>query len=404
MPTYLYKARDAAGRRVKGTMDAPSKDALAGKLHNLGYLATEVVEALPGLRLEGLLDRFKRIATEDLILFNVQLSNMINAGIPLLTALNTLSRQIEHRRLKEAVGNVARNVEAGESFSEALSKHLRIFSKLFVSMVRAGEASGRLDRILARFAQFIEQQAELKQKVRSALFYPTILLAAGIGVTLYIVTAVIPQFVEIFVKTGIPLPLPTVILYRVGTALKRFWDLLILGGLALWLGTGYYASTEGGRFRVDRIKLGLPLFGTLFRKAAISRFARTLGTLVASGVPLLQSLDIVREVIGNEVLARIIGSTRTAVEKGEPISESIRVSEEFPPDVVQMIAVGEETGKLDEMLNKVSDFYDISLGYTVKRLTTLLEPILLVIMGCLIGFIMASLLLPMLDMIKILRR
>jgi len=231
-----------------------------------------------------------------------------------------------------------------------------------------------------------------------------ILLLAGVGVTLFIVTFIIPQFAEIFMKTGIRLPLPTLLLYQIGTMLKRFWHSWILLIAVAWVGTSLYANTAAGRLRLDGLKLGLPLLGPLHRKGAISRLARTLGMLVGSGVPLLQSLDLVREVTGNEVLGRVIGNVRSAVEKGEKVSEPLRVSGEFPADVIQMIAVGEETGNLEEMLHKIADFYDRSVNYAVKKLTTLLEPLLLVILGSLIGFIMASMLLPIFDMIAILRR
>lgn len=403
MPTYNYKARDATGKPVKGAMEAATKEELIDKLHKMGYMTTQVAEALPGVRIESIFEKLKRISTEDMIMFHVQLSNMINAGIPIVGSLDTLTRQLENKRLKDIAGSVLRNIESGDSFSEALARHPRVFSKLFVNMVKSGEASGKLDNVLMRFAEFTERQADLSQKIRGALFYPTILLFAGIAVILFIVTFIIPQFASIFIKTGIKLPMPTLILYKIGIAIKHFWFLILMCIISVWLGIRYYMGTDGGRLYFDRFKLRLPIFGSLFRKAAISRFARTLGTLAASGVPILQSLDIVREVVGNEVLGRAIANTRSAVERGEKIAEPLRISEEFPPDTVQMILVGEESGNLDGMLNKISDFYDMSLSYTIKKLTTILEPLFLVIMGCMVGFIMASMLLPMFDMIKVLR-
>lgn len=403
MPTYTYKARDTGGKRVTGTMEAVSKTELADKLHRMGYLTTQVAESLPGIRIDSIWEPFRGISTEDMIIFNVQLSNLINAGIPLLASLGTLSKQVENKRLRGIVGEISRSLEAGGSFSEALTPYPRVFSKLFISMVRAGEASGKLDTILTRLAVFAEQEADLKQKIRGALLYPTILLAAGIAVSLYIVTVLIPQFAEIFLRVGLQLPWPTLLLYRVGTALKQFWQALILGLLAFWVGFGYYAATRKGKLQVDQLKLKLPIMGSLFQKAAISRFARTFGMLIESGVPILTSLEMMRDVVGNEVLARIIDNVRVAVEKGEKITESLKVSEGFPADAVQMISVGEETGNLDLLLNKIADFYDRSLGYTIRKLTTVLEPLLLGMMGCLVGFIMASMLLPIFDMVKILR-
>lgn len=404
MPTYIYKARDSVGKAVKGRMEALTREELAERLHKLGYLATEVVEAFPEVRFDSLFEGIQRISAESMVIFNVQLSNLLNAGIPLLASLGTMRDQAENKRLKKAVEEVSRSVEAGESFSEALARHPRIFSRLFVSMVRAGEASGKLDTVLTRLAVLTEQEADLKQKIRGALFYPAILLAAGLLVTLYMVTFLIPQFAEIFLKAGISLPLPTQILYQIGTGLQHYGLSLILFLVLCGVALVFYVGTARGRIQWDGLKLKGPLLGPLFRKAAISRFARSLGMLVESGVPILQSLGIIREIIGNEVLGRVIESVRAAVEKGEKISESLKISREFPSDVVQMIAVGEETGGLDQMLGKVADFYDRSIGYTVQKLTTVLEPLLLGILGCLVGFMMASMLLPIFDMMKILRQ
>ena len=404
MPAYVYKARDTAGKRVSGTMAAGTQEELVAKLHRMGYMTTQVKEAPLGIPIASALDRWQGVGTEDMILFNVQLANLINAGISLLASLDTLSRQIENKRLKEAIADVSRGVQAGENFSGALERHPAIFSKLFISMIKVAEASGKLDQVLIRFAAFSEHQADLRQKIQGAFFYPLILLAACLGVSLFIVTTVIPQFAVIFMKAGIALPLPTLILYHAGRAIQQFWLSIILFLLLAVLGIQTYAGTKGGKFQIDRLSLSLPLFGSLFRKAAISRFGRTLATLLSSGVPILQSLEIVREVIGNEVLARVLSQVHEAVEKGEGISETLKISSEFPPDAVQLIEVGEETGKLDEMLGKVSDFYDRSLEYSLKKLTTILEPLLLVMMGTLIGLIMASMLLPIFDMMKVLRR
>lgn len=403
MPTYLYKARDVSGKLVRGTIDAVSGDEVVDKLRNMGYMATYVGEARPGMRIEPLYDRLRRISAEEMVMFYLQLSNMINAGIPIMTGLDALHRQIGNRRLRDAVGNISRDIEAGDSLSEALAKYPRTFPGLFVSMVKAGEASGKLDTVLARYAEFFESQEDLKQKIQGALFYPMILLAAGLGVMFFIVTFVIPQFAEIFMKTGVKLPLVTLILYKVGILIKHFWYAALLAAILCWLGVKFYAQTERGRLVIDKVKLRLPVFGPLLRKAAISRFARTLGTLTGSGVPILQSLDITKDVIGNEVLARVIGNVRSAVERGEKIAGPLKISEEFPQDAVQMISAGEESGTLDQMLDKISDFYDMSLGYSIKKLTTIIEPIFLAVMGCMVGFIMASMLLPIFDMIKLLR-
>ncbi|MEE8360492.1 MAG: type II secretion system F family protein [Candidatus Omnitrophota bacterium] len=402
MPTYNYKARDASGSAVKGSMEAASKNEVVDKLHKTGYMATHVAQSISGINLEQFFQNLKAVSTDEMILFNIQLSNMIEAGISILSSLDTLSNQIQNKRLREAIGGVRRSIEAGDNFSSSLKNYPGIFSGLFINMVKAGEASGKLDKVLAKYAEFYERQADLKEKIRGALFYPVILLIAGIVVTLFIVTFVIPQFAEIFMKSGIRLPMATLILYKIGLAIKAYWYVGVIAVAVLCLAFKSYSNTVAGRLKIDRIKLALPIIGPLYRKVSIARFARTLGTLVESGVSILESLDIVRDVVGNEVLANTISQVRITVERGEHIADHLKISKEFPPDTVQMIAIGEESGSLDKMLNKISEFYDMSLGYAIKRLTALIEPIFLVIMGSLIGFIMASMLLPIFDMIKIL--
>lgn len=404
MPTYTYKARDTTGKPLKGAMEAVTKEELIDKLRKMGYMTTQVSEALPGIKRETIFDKLKGISTQELIVFYLQLSNMLNAGINILSSLKTLANQIENKRLKKIIGDVSKSIEAGESFSTALSKYPKVFPFVFISMVKAGEASGKLEMVLSRFVQFTEHQADLRQKIRESLFYPLILLSCGIAVTLFIVTFIIPKFTEIFLKAGINLPLPTLILSYIGMAIKQFWYLIILLIILCCIAIKYYIKTGPGRFNLDRLKLNLPIIGSLYRKAAISRFSRTLATLVATGVPILKSLAITEDVIANVVLGHLIRNVRIAVEKGEKISESLKISEEFPQDTVQMISVGEETGDLAGMLNKISDFYDMSLGYSIKKMVTVIEPLLLVIMGGMVGFIMASMLLPMFDMIKILHR
>lgn len=399
MALYAYRARDGAGKIVKGTMEAATKTELIDKLQKMGYMTTNVKET-SGKEIVSIFDRFQRIRSDDMLMFYIQLSNMISAGITILMSLSTLAKQTENKILKQAIGSVSRQVESGSSLSQAFAVQPRIFSKLFVNMIRAGEASGNLDAVLMRYATFFENQEDLKQKIKGALFYPIILLCAGITVTLFIVTFVIPQFAEIYLKAGIALPLPTLIVYSAGKALKSFWYLIIVGAITAVVGIKFYSSTEKGQLLFDRMKLNLPIIGPLYRKIAMARFSRTLATLLGSGVPILQSLDIVKEIAGNVVLAGAIANIGGYVEKGERMSEPMRISGEFPPDIVQMVSVGEETGNIDGMLNKTADFYDMTVGYAVKKLTTVIEPLFLVILGVMVGFIMASMLMPIFDMVK----
>jgi type IV pilus assembly protein PilC len=271
-------------------------------------------------------------------------------------------------------------------------------------MIEVGEESGKLDTTLMRYANFFEQQEDLRQRIKGALFYPAILLCTGIAVTLFVVTFIIPQFAQIYLKAGIRLPIPTLIVYKIGMGIKYYWYLLITLFAVILFSTRYYFKTKIGKLLIDRLKLRLPIVGSLYRKVVISRFSRTLATLLGSGVPILRSLDITKEVMGNSILAGIIANVYESVKKGEDIAEPLKISGEFPADVVQMISVGEETGSLVEMLNKIADLYDMSISYALKKLTTVIEPIFLVILGGVIGLIMTSMLLPIFDMLKILRR
>jgi type IV pilus assembly protein PilC len=370
----------------------------------MGYAPVKITEVFAGLKLEQLEWNLRRIKTQDIVMFNIQLANMLDAGLSVISSLDTLQKQNENKRLSEVIGCVSRSVETGESFSQALAKHPRVFPNLLISMVKAAEAGGDLGGVLNRYAEFAEAQADLQRKIKEALYYPIILIVAATGVIVFIATVLIPKFVEIFTRAGISLPLPTIILHGIGTTVRQFWYVIILAGVLIVFGLRRYVRTKAGKFRFDRISLKLPILGPIVRKICISRFARTLSALVDSGVPILESLDIVSDVVNNQVLVRVIKQMRQSVEKGERLAESLKVSEEFPPDAVQMISVGEESGNLAKMLNKISDFYDRATGYSIKKLVASLEPILLLGMGAVVTFTMASMLLPMFNMVKLLRK
>ena len=404
MPLYRYKARDGMGKLVEGVMEAPAEPDLVEKLRKMGYVITGVSAASDKFSIGEFLGGFSSMNPEDMIFFNIQLSNMLDAGLPLLTSLRTISAQTENRTLKKLLEDVTLKVETGSSLSEALMAHPMTFSRLTISMVKAGEASGNLGLVLKRLADFGESELDLRQKVSGALLYPAVLSVAATAVILFIVTFIIPKFADIFVRANVPLPLVTRILYGMGMAIKDYWYIFVLGLTAFFLAVRIYVNTRAGRFRFDALKLAVPVIGPLIRKAAIARFARMLATLSASGVDILESLEILEVTIGNEVLSRVVVKVREAVRSGSKISEPLKVSAEFPPDTVQMIAAGEETGNLDVMLNKVADLYEAAVDYHIKRLTSLLEPAFLLIMGCVVAVIMASILVPMFDLVKVLRR
>lgn len=404
MSNYRYKARDQAGKSVGGTMDAPSEQELAERLRKMGYVVTGVVSTAGTISLEELFGGFINISPEDTIFFNIQLSNMLDAGLPLLTCLRSISLQAENRRMRKLIEDVALKVETGLSLSEAMQSHPGVFPRLTVSMIKAGEASGNLPLVLKRLADFGESELDLRQRISSALVYPAILTVAASAAVIFIVTSVIPKFAEIFTRLNVPLPLITRVLNTVGVTIRDYWHLIALAVVALFLGARLYINTRPGRLQFDQFKLSVPAIGPLMRKAAISRFARTLATLFSSGVPILESLEILEGSIGNEVLARVMMTVREAVRGGSKISDPLKVSGEFPPDTIQMIAAGEETGNLDIMLNKVADLYDSAVAYNIRKLTALLEPAFLLVMGSVVAVIMASTLIPMFDLIKILRR
>ena len=401
MPNYRYTARDERGKAVTGTLTAPSPDVLADRLKHMGYLVTKSNELAEGASVERFLQRMRGVSYDDLVLFNVQLSKMVQVGIPLVTALDTLRQQTENPTLRDAIGDVARSIEGGTSFSEALGHHPSIFSELFINMVRAGEVSGKLDEILRRLAAFAKHQAELHEQLKTALTYPALLLTVGIGAITFLVMGIIPKFMKVFIEAGVPLPTPTLVLYQTSQALRQY-GLWIAGGLVVCgVALRRYVKSPDGRRRLDTVLLKIPVLGDLVRKAALSRVARTLETLFSSGVPVLESLDIAAQTCGNTVIADVCRTAQTGVKQGGAISDTLRVSREFPPMVVQMFTVGEASGTLDHMLAEIADHYEELIRHGLKRLTTLIEPAFLLVMGGLVAVIMASILLPLFRMVNV---
>jgi type II secretory pathway component PulF len=400
MPAYTYVARDGAGKRITGDMDALDENDIAQRLQKMGLMATRVAQRSSIEGAEFFLKRFHNVRSEDLLMFYVQLSNMIGAGLTILLSLSTLARQTENERLRSAITAVERNIQSGSSLSAAFGVEESLFSSLFVHMVKAGEASGNLEAVLARYVEFFEKHIDMKEKIKGALYYPIILLCAGLLVMLLIVTFVIPKFADIYTRSGVILPLPTRIVYGSGIFIKQYWYAL-LAGIFLFIGGMSFAFKDKKmRAGIDTVVLHIPLVSGLVRRIAIARFARTLGTLLSSGVPILQALDIAKSVMDNAPLEAVVVDVRRNVEKGSRMSEPLKASGMFPADIVQMVSVGEESGALIVMLNKVADFYEVMIGFHIKKLTILIEPLFLVVMGGMVGCIMASILLPMFGMVK----
>lgn len=403
MPNYRYTARDDRGVAVNGVLAAPSPEALADQLKRMGYLVTKTRQLSNGVATSGLWRIGGRVGHDDLVLFNVQLAKMVQVGIPLVTALDTLHEQTDHPALQRAIGAVAKSVEGGASLSEALGQHPAVFSELFINMVRAGEASGKLDDILRRLAVFAKHQAELRQQLATALTYPVVLLVVGLSASAFLVMGIIPKFMKIFLDANVPLPLPTLLLHGLSQALRAGWPwllgLLVLGGL----GAGRYGRTPSGRRMRDQLLLRLPVLGDLVRKAALARLAKSLETLLASGVPVLDALAITEQTCGNVVIGEVCRSAQASVRQGRAISDGLRASRGIPPMVIQLVTVGEGSGTLDHMLAEIADHYDELVRHGLKRLTALIEPVFLVLMGGLVAFIMASVLLPLFRMVNVIR-
>jgi len=402
MPQYRYKARDKEGGLHAGVMDARAKEAVADQLSGQGYIPVLIEEQAPSLLPQFDISKsFGRVKPQDLIIFSRQFATLMSAGIPFIQSLTTMEKQTENPRLKKTIADIRRNVEAGSSFSEALAKYPAIFSKLYVSMIQAGETAGILDAILDRLALLAEQEAATRARVKTAVRYPMIVVGV-IGVAFaFLVTFVIPKFALLFAQFKTELPLPTRMLIGVNYAVQHYWYVIILGIGLLTAGTIWYVRTPNGRWQWDRLKLKIPVFGTLFQKVALSRFARIFGALQKSGISMMLTLDIAAETAGNVVIARAVQAMRESLREGKTLHGPMETSGLFPPLVVQMMAVGEETGNIDVMLNKVADYYDMDVEYALRNLSTMIEPILLLFIGGMVLFLALGIFLPMWNMISL---
>jgi general secretion pathway protein F len=402
MPVFEYKALTAAGKAVQGLREAESPKALRGALKRDGVFLTEVLgeqqqQAQAKRDVSPTRWMVSRVGAEDLAVMTRQLAVLIHAGIPLVESLAALVEQVEHERLKRVVSEVRQRVNEGGSLADALAAHPRVFNGLFVNMIRAGESSGALDVVLVRLADFTESQARLRSKIVATMIYPVAMLVIGTLVLGALFTVVIPKITKIFEDTKAVLPWTTKGLIAFSTFMANWWwAVLLLQGLAVW-GFFRWKATTAGRARWDVFKLTVPVFGRLIRTIAIGRFSRTLATLLKSGVPLLAAMDIVKNVVGNVRLAEVIEQARVSIQEGESIAAPLKRSGEFPPLVHHMVAVGEKTGSLEEMLGNVADAYEDQVETTVAALTSLLEPFMIVAMGVVVAFIVFSILMPILQ-------
>jgi type IV pilus assembly protein PilC len=393
MPTFAYTARTLGGELKSATMEAASRDDVVAQLKRQRLIIVKVDQ-------EKAKKRPGRIKTRDIVIFTRQFSTMINAGLPLVQALDILSKQSENKALQEVTRQVVYDVESGNTVADALRKHPKAFTELYVNMVAAGEAGGILDTILMRLATFLEKNDALVGKVKSAMIYPGVIMSVAAIAIMVLLIFVIPVFENMFASVNMALPLPTRIVIGASKFLTGYWWAVIAAVFALVTGTKRYYATPAGQLKIDSILLKVPVLGDLLRKSAVSRFTRTLGTLISSGVSILDGLEITAKTAGNRVIHDAIMESRASIAGGDTISAPLQKSAVFPPMVISMIAVGEQTGGLDEMLTKIADFYDTEVDTAVSGLLSLMEPVMIVFLGVVVGGLVVAMYLPIFDMMN----
>ena len=405
MPTtYAYRVRDRQGKLLGGTLEADDEQAVVAKLRQLGYAPVSIeAEKSAGMKAEVRLPGSGRVKLKDLAVFSRQFATMINSGLSLLRALTILGEQTANKRLAQIIILVRAEVEKGVSLSAAMAKHPKAFNRLYVSMVRAGEVGGFLDQVLVKVAETFEKEVALRGKIKSAMTYPVVVFAMVLMIVSAMLLFIVPTFESLYESLGGTLPLPTRVLMGASNGLRRFFPLVVVAVVLLVFGLRRWKATTRGRYALDKFKLKVKVFGPLFHKSALSRFSRTLATLIRSGVPILQALEIVGETVNNAVISRAVRDVQDAVREGESLATPLSKHATFPPMVVQMMAVGEETGALEVMLAKVADFYDQEVEAAVASLTSLIEPILIAVMGAAVGGMVIALYMPLFNIINLVK-
>ncbi len=399
MPVYEYKAVNSAGKNIKGILDSPSPSDARARLRKEGLFLTEIHEVQEvGPQAPGNIHFSRGVSSQDIAVMSRQLATLVAAGIPLVESLTALVDQVENLKLKRALSDVREKVNEGSSLAEAMRSHPKVFSDLFVNMVRAGEASGALEIVLNRLADYNENQTKLRGKIIATMAYPSIMLLIGLLALIVIFTFVIPKLVRLYQDLKQTLPLPTRALIAFSQLFTTYWYVGLGLTLLIFFSVRSYIRSPEGKKKYHRFLLRMPIFGPVFQMVAIARFSSTLSTLLASGVPILLAMDIVKNVVGNVILEEVIADVRTNVSEGDSIAEPLKRSGEFPPLVTHMIAIGEKTGELEKMLSKVSETYNNQVDARVATLTSLLEPVMIVIMASVIGFIVFSVMLPIFQM------
>jgi type IV pilus assembly protein PilC len=396
MPTYAYTAVDATGKQIRATINGESEGLVLARLREQSLVCTEIKESK---QKTSSLGRGK-VKPKSLVVFSRQFATMIDAGIPILRCIEVLSATMKDPALKHALEVVANDVKSGITLYEALAKHPRVFNRLYVNMIKAAELGGILDQILERLSGFLEYEAEVKGKIKGAMMYPILVLTFSQIMLFALFTFVLPKFKEIFNGMNVELPPVTKFLFGIGDFMSHNWMFIIAAGVGGYFGLKHYVKTPRGRLQKDAFILRIPIVGELVLKMSVARFSRTFGTLLTSGVPMLRSLEIVGETMGNIVLVNVIDSARNGIREGNKLSVPLQQSSLFPTMVTTMIDIGEESGRLPDMLVKVGDFYDMEVESTVKGLTSMIEPLLIMFLGGVVGFIAISIMTPMFKLVN----
>ncbi|MBA4291656.1 hypothetical protein C0431_01675 [bacterium] len=401
MSVYSYTFRDPSGGLQKGTAEAESEENLRARFQEQGLEIVEVTMIKKGNIKKA--RSFGKVKLIKLSLFCRQFSTMVDAGVSLVRCLDVLSRQTEDPKLKKILIDIGERVEGGESLSRAMQRHPRTFNNLFIGLIRAGEIGGVLEEALQRLSQFLESDVNLRRKVKAALTYPLIVVLAAVGIVVLLMVVVVPQFTDIFKDLGLKdseFPAATKFLMDLSDNMVVNWHIFLIVGAAIYAGFKLFSSTRFGRRVVDRIKLKIPVFGPLHLKVCMARFSRTMGTLLTSGVPILQAMETVAGTVGNSIMSDAVLDARARIREGDRIGDPLEASRLFPPMVVHMIGVGEESGSLDYMLQKIADFYEAEVEATLQSLTSALEPILIVFLGVVVGFIVFAMFAPLLKVVE----
>jgi len=400
MPVFSYTFRDASGGTQKGTAEAESEEILRKRFEEQGFTITEVTM----IKAKGAKPkRYGKVKLGNLAVFCRQFSTMVDAGVSLVRCLDVLAQQTQDPKLKKILMDVGERVEGGESLSRAMQRHPRSFNNLFIGLIRAGEVGGVLEESLQRLSHFLEKDVELRRKVKAAMTYPVLVLVLSIGITFFLVYWFVPQWAVILTDLGLKaedIPAPTQFLISLADNLKNNWWIMLLSLVAIVFAYKLFVSTRFGRRVADRVKLKVPVFGKLHHKICMARFSRTMGTLLTSGVPILQAMETVAGTVGNTIMSDAVMEARARIREGDRIGEPLEASRLFPPMVVHMIGVGEESGSLDFMLQKIADFYEAEVESTLASLTAALEPIMIVGLGFVVGFIVISMFLPLVRVIE----